>query len=100
MEMNVGKNSGNKNVNATIHSTDYDRSKEREMVEYFKYLGGLIINDARCTHEMKSRIAMAKAAFNKKKILFAIKLDLHLREKLVKCYTWCKTLYGAETWSL
>jgi hypothetical protein len=26
----------------------------------------MIIKDARCKHEIKSRIAMAKAAFNKK----------------------------------
>jgi hypothetical protein len=40
----------------------------------------------RCTREIKSRIAMAKAAFNKKKNLFTSKLDLNLRKKLVKCY--------------
>jgi hypothetical protein len=27
----------------------------------------MITNDARCTREIKSKIAMAKAAFNKKK---------------------------------
>jgi hypothetical protein len=29
----------------------------------------MLTNDARITHEIKSRIAMAKAAFNKKKTL-------------------------------
>ena len=43
---------------------------------------------------------MAKAAFNKKKILFTSKLDLNLRKKLVKCYVWSLALYGAETWTL
>jgi hypothetical protein len=43
---------------------------------------------------------MAKAAFNKKKTLFTSKLDLELRKKLVKCYIWSITLYGAETWTL
>jgi len=33
----------------------------------------------------KSRIAMAKAAFSKKKTLFTSKLDLNLRKKLIKC---------------
>jgi squalene cyclase len=37
---------------------------------------------------------MAKAAFNKKKTLFT------RRKKLVKCYIWRITLYGAETWTL
>jgi hypothetical protein len=50
--------------------------------------------------EIKSRFAMAKAAFNKKKTLFTSKLDLNLRKKLVKCYIWSMALYGAETWTL
>jgi hypothetical protein len=60
----------------------------------------MITNDARCTREIKSRIAMAKAEFNKKKNLFTSKLELNLRKKLVKCYTWSIALYGAETWTL
>ena len=50
--------------------------------------------------EIKFRIAMAKAAFNKKKTLFTSKLNLNLRKKLVKCYIWSMDLYGAETWTL
>jgi hypothetical protein len=45
----------------------------------------LIFISLRCTCEIKSRIAMAKAAFNKKKNLFTSKFDLTLRKKLVKC---------------
>jgi hypothetical protein len=41
--------------------------KQLENVEYFNYLGSMITNGARCTREIKSRIAMAKAAFNKRK---------------------------------
>jgi hypothetical protein len=43
---------------------------------------------------------MAKATFNKKRILFTSTLDLELRKKLVKCYVWSIALYGAETWTL
>ena len=43
---------------------------------------------------------MAKAAFNKKRVLFTSTLDLELRKKLVKCYIWSIALYGAETWTL
>jgi len=60
----------------------------------------MLTNDGRCTREIKSRIAMAKAAFNKKKNLFTSTLDLNLRKKLVKCYMWGMSLYGAETWML
>jgi hypothetical protein len=60
----------------------------------------MITNDVRCTREIKSRIAMANTAFNKKKNLFTGKLDFNLREKLVKCYIWSIALYGAETLTL
>ena len=43
---------------------------------------------------------MAKDAFSKKKTLFTSKLDLNLRKKLIKCYIWSMTFYGAETWTL
>jgi hypothetical protein len=55
----------------------------------------MITNEARCTREIKSRIAMATAAFNKN--LFTNKLDLNLRKKR---YIWSIALYGAETWTL
>jgi hypothetical protein len=54
----------------------------------------------RCTCEIKCRIAMAKAAFNKNRILFTGTLDLELRKKLVKCCVWSIALYGAEIWML
>jgi hypothetical protein len=34
--------------------------KQLENVEYFNYLGSMITNDARCTREIKYRIAMEK----------------------------------------
>jgi hypothetical protein len=46
----------------------------------------MITNNGRCTCEIKSRIAMAKAAFNKKRDLFTSEMDLELRKKLVNCY--------------
>jgi len=60
----------------------------------------MVTNDARCTCEIKSRAAMARAAFNKKDTVFASKLDLNLKNKLVNCYIWSVALYGAETWTL
>jgi hypothetical protein len=74
--------------------------KQLENVESFKYLGSIPTNDGRCTGEIKCRIVMAKAAFNKKRALFISTLDLELRKKLVKCYIWSIALYGAETWAL
>jgi hypothetical protein len=99
MEMNVEKTKViriSKQLSQMKIMTD---QKQLENVEYFNYLGSMITNDARCTRELKSRIAMAKAAFNKKKTLFTSKLDLYLRKKQVKCYIWSIALYGAETWT-
>ena len=59
-----------------------------ENVEFFKYFGSMLTNDGICTREIKSRIAMAKAAFNKEHNLFASKLDLNMRKKLIKFYIW------------
>jgi len=74
--------------------------KQLENAESFKYLGSILKNDGRYTCEIKCRIAMAKAAFNKKRALLTSTLDLQLRKKLVKCYIWSIALYGAETWTL
>ena len=74
--------------------------KQLENVECFKYLGSILTNDGRCTCEIKSSIAMAKAAFNKKKKLLTSTLDLNLRKKLVKGYILCMAFYGTETWTL
>jgi hypothetical protein len=73
-----------------------------ENVEYFNYMGSMITNDASCTCEIKSRIAMGKAAFNKKKarLFFTSRLDLNLRKKLIKCYIRSTALCDAETWTL
>jgi hypothetical protein len=49
--------------------------KQLENVESFKYLVS-ILNDGGCFCEIKSRIAMAKAAFNNKRAPFTSTLDL------------------------
>jgi hypothetical protein len=67
--------------------------KQRGNVEYLKYFGNIITNDARCTREIKSVIAMAKAAFSKKTFHQQIGLKfvektsdmLHLEHNFVWC---------------
>jgi hypothetical protein len=69
-------------------------------VEYFNYLGSMITNDARCTREIKCRIDMAKAEFNKKKTLFISKLDLNLRKKVLHLeysLVWCGNVDTSES---
>ena len=68
--------------------------KQLENVEYFKYLGSLLTNDGRCTREMKSRIAMAKAAFSNKKTFYQ-QIGLKFEEETNKMlhlehgFVWC-----------
>jgi hypothetical protein len=62
-------------------------------VEYFNYLGIMITNDAKFTHEMKYGIAMAQAAFRKKKT-FCPQIGLKFKEEtnqvlqLVHSFVW------------
>jgi len=58
--------------------------KKMKNVNYSNYLGSTITNDARCTCEIKSKIAITKGAFNKEKTLFMSKLNS--RKKPGKCY--------------
>jgi len=53
--------------------------KQLENVESFKYLGSILTNDGRCTCEIKCKIAIAKAASNKKRALFTSTLNLEMR---------------------
>jgi len=71
-----------------------------EKIMISKTTGGFgLTGAARCTCEIKSRITIATAAFNRMKTLFARKLDLNLRKKLIKCYIWSMALYGTKTWT-
>ena len=101
MEMNVEKTKVMRISRQPFPVKIMVAQKQLENVESFIYLGSMLTNDGRCTCEIKPMIAMAKAAFKKKKrALFTSTLDLKLRKKLVKCYIWAIALYGAETWTL
>jgi len=49
--------------------------QQLENVQYFTYLGSMITYDASCRSKIKSRIDVAKAAFNMQKTVFTSKLD-------------------------
>ena len=57
--------------------------KRLDNVKYFSCVDIMLTNDARCTRDMKSRLAMAKAVW-KKKTLFTSKLDLKFKEETNK----------------
>jgi hypothetical protein len=54
----------------------------------------IITNDARCTREIKSKIVLGKAAFNRKKTPSTSRLDLIFKEETCEML-----LYGAEIWT-
>jgi len=100
MEMNVEKTKLMRISRQPFTVKIMINQKQPENVEYFKYFGSILTNDGKCVYESKFWIAMAKAAFNEKRVLFTGALDLELRKKLVKCYIWSIALYGAESWML
>jgi len=53
-------------------------------VKQLRCLGSVITEDGRCEQEIKTRIAMAKAAFNERRTLLEGKLKLSLKKKLIK----------------
>ena len=54
----------------------------------FRYLGSLISEDGRCLDDVKTRIGMAKDAFDKRKVLLTRSIRVDLRKKLVKTLVW------------
>ena len=69
-------------------------------IKGFKYLGSVITEDRRSRSDVKTRIAMAKVAFNKRKELLTKELTMKLKTRMVKVLVWPVVLYGCETWTL
>jgi hypothetical protein len=74
-EMNVAKTKVMRIPKQPSPVTIIIDQKQLENVERFKYLGSMLTKVGRCTCEIKSRISIAKDAFNKKKNLFTSTLD-------------------------
>ena len=74
--------SGNQKLKTANPSIIMVCQKQLKNVEYFSYMGSPITSDARCTHEIKCTIAMAKLAFPKKTLVTS-KFGLNLRKKLM-----------------
>src|SRR6476469_9796522 len=89
--MVVSRNGGER-VNTTVEGQSV------EQVSKFRYLGSLISGDGRCLDDVKTRIGIAKDAFNKRKELLTRSIRVDLRKRLVKTLVWPVVLYGCETW--
>jgi len=55
-----------------------------EQVERFRYLGALITSDGRCETEIKTRVGMAKNAFNQWKELLSKNLNKDIKKRIIK----------------
>ena len=75
MEMNVEKTKVMRISRQPSPVQNMIDQQQPENVEYFNYLSSMITNGGSCTREIKSRIGITKAAFNKKKTLFTSKMD-------------------------
>src|SRR6478736_8624095 len=84
--MVVSRNGGER-VNITVEGQSV------EQVSKFRYLGSLISKDGRCLDDVKTRIGMAKDAFNKGKELLTKSIRVGLRKRLVKTRAWPVVLY-------
>lgn len=72
-----------------------------EKVEHYKYLGTWITYNNEQTREIKTRIEIARAVFNKMRILLCSRdLPIQLRTRTLKCYVFSTLLYGLESWTL
>ena len=69
-------------------------------IHHFKYLENVSTRDGYYKREIKTRIDMAKEAYNTKTSHLTSKISLEFRKKLDSCYVWSVALYGSETWTL
>ena len=68
-----------------------------EQVDRFRYLGALITSDGRCETEIKTRIGIAKNAFNQRKELLSKSLNKNIKKRIIKGIVWSVAFYAAET---
>ena len=99
MEININKSQVMRGSRSNESLRIKIGNRELKEVHNFKYLGSFLIRDGYYTREIKMRIVIAKEAFNKIILVLTRKVNLELREKLVRCYVWSIALYGSETWT-
>ena len=97
-----------KKTNLLVAGTDLDEVHNIqidggtvEQVDHFKYLGSTKYNNANCSRDIKSRIAIAKKRMIDLQVLWNDRnLSMPLKMKLVKTLVWSALIYGAESWTL
>ena len=79
----------------------FSKGEQIRQVQKFKYLGYTLTSDGICRTEIKKRIAIAKASFQKMStILKNRNISFSTKLKVLKTYVWSILLYGCETWTI
>ncbi|MGX9987587.1 reverse transcriptase domain-containing protein [Soonwooa purpurea] len=72
-----------------------------KQVQKFKYLGSVLTEDGKCDAEIKTRIGLARNAFQKlSKILKDRKVSRTTKKRVLNCYVIPVLLYGSESWTI
>ena len=71
-----------------------------ERVNKYKYLGTWVTDDGRCDLEVRTRIAMAKQVFSRRKEMLTRGMSRRVKKKMVKTLIWSVALYCAESWTM
>ncbi|GFS00135.1 endonuclease-reverse transcriptase [Elysia marginata] len=74
--------------------------KPLELVHKFKYLGALLHEDGSSTVEVRTRIALATAAFVKLGKIWKSSISFKAKHKLFRSLVSSILTYGCETWTL
>jgi len=82
------KKTGHENLKTIIHRACFGTPKMTGECGMRVFKLFRLLDVKRYAREIKFRMAMAKATFNKKKTIFTSKLDSNVRKKLLKCYIW------------
>ena len=93
--MVISKSDTQETANITIEG------KRLEQVSRFSYLGSIITQNGRCDEDIKTRIIIAKEAFNKvKNLVTNTSISVRLRKRFIRAYAWSTFLYGSEAWNI
>ena len=93
--MVISKSEEQQAANITI------QGRRLEQVDRFCYLGSILAQNGRCDEEIRTRIIIAKEAFNKvKNLVTNTSISVELRKRFIKAYVWSTFLYGCEAWNI
>ena len=90
-----------KKTECMVVSKKKNNPEQIRQVQKFKYLGYTLTSDGKCRTEIKKRIAIAKASFQKMNtILKNRNISFSTKLRVLKTYVWSILLYGCETWTI